>query len=79
MGGGIDMLALPTALVVPTSANRLFLLGTEGLGEVVDSKECEFARGHCDKDTEAFGDSILTGDGRLEELAEDAPLLKRSD
>lgn len=74
------MLALPIALVVPTSANRLFLLEAEGLGEDVESKECEGVRDHCDKGKEAFGDSVLTGDGRFEELADDGgPLLERSD
>lgn len=68
MGGGIEMLALPTALVVPTSANRLFLLVTGTLGDEVDSKECEGVRDHCGTGTEALGDSVLTGDGRFEEL-----------
>lgn len=83
MGGGIDMLALPIALVVPTSANRLFLLVTEALGEEAESKECEECEGvrdHCGKGKEAFGDSVLTGDGRFEELADDGgPLLGRRD
>lgn len=75
------MLALPIALVVPTSAKRLFLLVTEALGEEeVESKECEGVRDHCGKGKEALGDSVLTGDGRFEELADDGgPLLRRRD
>ena len=74
------MLALPIALVVPISANRLFLLETEGLGEDVESKECEGVRDDCDKGKEAFGDSVRTGDGRFEELVDDGgALLERSD
>jgi hypothetical protein len=38
MGGGIDMLPLPTALVVPESANLLFRLVTEESREL-DSRE----------------------------------------
>lgn len=78
MGGGIDILALPIALVVPTSANRLFLLVTDAPEEDVDSKECEAVRDHCGKGTDALGKSVPTGDGRFEEFAgEGGPLLGR--
>lgn len=80
MGGGIDMLALPIALVVPTSANRLFLLVTETLGEDDDNKKCDGVRDHCGKGTGGLGDSVLTGDGRFEELADDSgPLMGKGD
>ena len=66
-GGGIDMLALPTAPVVPTSANRLFLLVTEALGEV-KSKEWEAVRDHC-TGMGGLVDSPLTGGEKLEDEA----------
>lgn len=67
----MDMLALPMALVAPTSAKRLFLLDTGALGDEVDSKECEAVRDQCGAGTEALGDSVLTGEGRLEEVGDD--------
>lgn len=45
VGGGMEMLALPTAPVVPTSANRLFLLVTKALG-AVKSTEWDGVRDH---------------------------------
>lgn len=63
-GGGIEMLALPTAPVVPTSANRLFLLVTEAVGDV-RSKEWEEVRDHC-TGMGGLVDSAFTS-GRLDE------------
>lgn len=67
----MDMLALPMALVGPTSAKRLFLLETGALGDEVDSKECEAVRDQWGAGPEGLGDSVLTGDGRLEEVADE--------
>ena len=74
VGGGIEILALPTAPVVPASANRLFLLVTEGLGEV-ESKECEGVRGHAPALATPTGEKVILeesgfmglGDGGLDE------------
>lgn len=55
------MLALPTAPVVPGSANLLFLLVTPELGKV-DNKEWERARDHVPFERAALEDSALMGD-----------------
>ncbi len=66
----MDMLALPTAPVAPTSAKRLFLLLSDPLEEVL-SKEWEGERDHVGKGREPFEKSPLTGDESPEELAEE--------
>lgn len=79
IGGGIEILALPTVPVVPASAKRLFLLVTEGLG-ADESKECEGVRGiHAPAPAAAAGrdaweESGLVGfgDGGLDEVGRDS-------
>lgn len=67
IGGGIDMLALPTALVVPESANLLFRLVTEGSGEF-DNREWETVRNAladvCDDCGESFFPEYCESEGR---------------
>ena len=65
IGGGIDILALPTAVIVSESANLLFRLMTEG-SEEFDNREWEKVRSALTDVCDDCEESFFTENGESE-------------